>query len=195
MESNDLNSIKLYRQLKPSTAGEKISVILGSVAVFLLMLFGVFGLVAMVKDDVSGAVVSGIILILLMAMISYFTIKTVKGKRKRNAAIRKRLSELTYYDLVSVEEQIARSAFLYRTFYMLDDYFYVPSMKLMIKYEDINGYKTIIHSTNGMKDGIKLKITDKDNAEYEFWIKKWKDYYGGIMWFNDQMEEKINSHR
>ncbi len=195
MEANDIRSCKLYKKLRPSSAGNVVVVTLCVLFVIFLSAFGIFGVYAMIRDDISGAVVSSVIFVLLVGMIMFFSINSVRKKQKRNAGILKRLQALTYFELEELEEQIADSKLHYGTFYLLEDHFYIPSAKLMIKYSEISSWQSVIHSTNGVKDGIKLVITDNDNVKYEVWVKKWKDFYGGIMWFNDQMEQKKYIHR
>ncbi len=180
----------IYKKLRSSDLG---AVVLFSVLMIILaalVMFFVIGCIELFQTDVVGGAVTSLVLAALTVLYLYATIKSLKKSRKRNAQRNKLINKLSYFELESLQEQINNSEPYFKTFYLLDEYLYVPSAKLLIGYGDIKEFKTIIHSTNGLNDAVKIKITDPDNAVFEFYVKKWKLYLEKYTAFMTLLDEK-----
>lgn len=79
---------------------------------------------------------------------------------------------------------------MFKTFYFLNDYLYIPKAKLLIKYLDIQKFQPTIHSTNGIQDSVWIDLTDVENNKYRFYVKKWKDYLDYKYMFDDMLDAK-----
>lgn len=186
---SELKNSRLYRKLKVSNAAP---LILGTVALVSLLVIEIFSLVVASSESLYGGDGTGMglavtALVLIIGAIVFFS---VRKTRRMNAQKMKRLSALNYYDFTALEEQIAHTELMYKTFYLLDEYMYIPRAKLLIKYADIQNFQSIIHSTNGIKDGVKVKITDCDGIVYEAVVRQWRQYFINVDEFVETLNEK-----
>lgn len=90
----------------------------------------------------------------------------------------------------SMDDQLARKQFWFDTFYQLEDYLYVPKARLLIRYVDIKLFKTVLHRTNGVQNGVHIEITDDEDLITQFYVKKWREYLEFQQQFTDKMNEK-----
>ncbi len=139
------------------------------VVIGILCVFGVYH-----NESLESAIGFALTFIVGIGVYVFFSIKSLKKKIRTNAA---KLRYINDYASEKTEQEIENSEIMYGTFYLLEDYFYAPKSRLIIKYEDIDEFKNIIHSTNGIKDSVIIAITDKNDIMYEISVKKWKDYY------------------
>lgn len=114
--------------------------------------------------------------IIFIGIYVFFSLKKLKE------TVASYVRKIAYADEINsieteLQQEIESSDIQYGTFYLLDNYFYVPKSYLIIKYHDIAEFKNIIHSTNGIKDSVFIVITDVNNIVYEISVKKWRDYY------------------
>lgn len=182
---------KLYKKLYNSKAGIIIPVTIAVLILLIIIAVGIFGSLTIYNDgDLNSAIGTGCTA--LVGVIAYGIIvrksltKSIRLKIKKN----ERLNSLDIHELEILEEQIECSDYLYKTFYLLDSYMYVPVAKLLIRYDEIKEFKSIIHSTNGLQDGVFIALTDTDNLLHEFRVKKWKEYYKNTNSFYSILEEK-----
>lgn len=96
-----------------------------------------------------------VITLALDAALLYFLIK--KEYKKYTAFINQfyEMEPRNYSDLCT---QAMNAEFKFKSFCLLDDYFYVPSSMLLIKYSDIQDAKTIYHRTNWIYDGAQFVV-------------------------------------
>lgn len=187
---------KLYRNIYPSSAPEIASIIFVSVisaAIALFMIYGIY--ITSSAGDMATAAVITIICCVLAGLLLFWGIKDIKNTKLLNNKRRKIADDTDISVFERLEEEIQNTEFRYKTFYMLEDYLYVPGAKLLIKYEDINFYRNIVHSTNGIKDGIRTEITDADGLVFAFRVVKWRAYLKEMNEFTQHLEVMINKNK
>lgn len=184
-----IKNSRLYKKIKVSQA---VPIIFGAAAFVILLAIEIFWCAAGINENRYGeegtiTIVVVTVFVLIIGAAVYFP---VKRTMRMNAQKMKRLNSLSYYDYMVLEEQIEHTELLYKTFYLLEEYMYIPRAKLLIKYTDIEDFQSIIHSTNGIKDGVRVKITDYDGIVYEAVVKKWRQYVNDIDEFVDMLNKK-----
>lgn len=172
------NDSPLYRRImrcKADTRREVIiylSVVLLLTALGLLCCFGVYH-----SEGLLSAAGLTLVLIVCIGIYSFFSLRKMKRIITVNRKKAELVSSLSDAELLSLEAQIERAEFQYRTFYVLDDFLYVPRIKLLIPHSKIRGIRNVLHKTDGVDDGMQIEITDTDGLVYEAWVVKWRDYY------------------
>lgn len=187
---------KLYRNIYPSSAPETASIIFVSVisaAIALFMIYGIY--ITVSAGDLATAAVITIICCFFAGLLLFWGIKDIKNTKLLNNKRRKIADNTDISVFERLEEEIQNTEFSYKTFYMLEDYLYVPGAKLLIKYEDINFYRNIVHSTNGIKDGIRTEITDEDGLVFAFRVVKWRAYLKEMNEFTQHLEVMLNKNK
>lgn len=176
--NREKNDSPLYRQImrcKADTRREVIiylSVVLLLTALGLLCCFGVYH-----SEGLLSAAGLTLVLVACIGTYSFFSLRKMKKMIAVNRKKAERVSSLSDAELLSLEAQIERAEFLYKTYYILDDFLYVPKIKLLIPHSEVRGIRNILHKTDGVNDGMQIEITDTDGLVYEAWVKKWRDYY------------------
>ena len=176
--SGDKSDSRLYRRImrcKADTRREVIiylSVVLLLTSLGLLCCFGVYH-----SEGLLSAAGLALVLMVCIGIYSFFSLRKMKRIITVNRKKAERVSSLSDAELLSLEARIERAEFQYKTFYVLDDFLYVPKIKLLIPHSEIRGFVNVLHKTNGMNDGMQIEITDTDGLVYETWVKKWKEYY------------------
>ena len=185
---------RLYKKLAPSKAKLVLSAA-GSGFLALLVIIGGGLSVMLVKDQQSAwdVLVLSAFLIVFLGVLLFIGIRGFKRQLRQYRGNLDRLERLDTQDMQILESEIEGSEFLYKTFYLLDRYMYVPKAKLLIKYSDIREFKTIVHSTKGMNDNMKAEITDDLGVKYTVNIKQWKDFYIYRPLFLKDLDEKMKN--
>ena len=169
---------KLCKKAKSTKYRNFIEIAIYSVILFFIILMGILCfLTAYMNEGFKSASLFFCVFLIIISLCIYFGRKNLKNTVAANKKKAERLEALSYPEITALEEEISNSEFQYKTFYKLKDYLFVPSAKLLISYSEISDWKNVLHSTNGINDGMKIKITDNCNIRYEFNVKKWKDYY------------------
>ncbi len=156
----------------------KREIIIYSFIFLLLIVIVIFCFIGVYNNETPESAICFVLTFLIViGLYIFFSLKKLKETVTSN------VYKITYADDIDsiekekLQQEIESSDILYETFYLLDNYFYAPKSRLIIKYHDIVEFKNIIHSTYGVRDSIIVAITDTNNIVYEICIKKWKDYY------------------
>lgn len=157
------------------------------------MIYGIY--ITASAGDMATAAVIAIICCFFAGLLLFWGIKDIKNTKLLNKKRRKIADDTDISVFERLEEEIQHTEFRYKTFYMLEDYLYVPGAKLLIKYEDINFYRNIVHSTNGIKDGIRTEITDEDGLVFVFRVVKWRAYLKEMNEFTQHLEVILNKKK
>jgi hypothetical protein len=167
-----LRSSSLYRKLKFSDLWTVIKKITGFVILEVIEIIAFrFYIINAVEVDIPTFIFCTVLVVVFSAVTAVSTRKTVR----QNAQNSKRLNRLSYIDFVALEDEILQTGKFYKTFYMLEEYMYIPKARLLIKYADIAEFKSIIQkSIYGVRCGVKVEITDPDDVKYECSVGKWK---------------------
>ena len=86
--------------------------------------------------------------------------------------------------------QAEASGYKFNTFFLLDDYIFIPSKMLLLEYTDISDIKTTYHVTKiegviPVYDGAEMQIICFDNRKYKLNMKKiheFKETYDDFLW-------------
>lgn len=187
---------KLYRNIYPSTVSVTVSAVVVTVIVAAIAVFMIYGIyITISSGDAATAIVETIMCCLLIVLFLFFGIRDIKKTKSLNKKRREIAENTDISEFERLEEEIRNTEFRYKTFYMLEDHFYIPKAKLLIKYENINFYRSVIHSTNGIKDGIRIELTDDDGLVFVFRVVKWRVYFKELDEFTQQLELKINKKK
>ena len=185
---------RLYRKLVPSKAKLVASTVVSVLLALVVIVGGTLSII-LVKEQQSAwdvFLLSAFMIIFLGVLIFI----GIRGHRRQLRQYKGNLARLGCFDaqdMMALESEIDGTEFRYKTFYLLDRYMYVPKAKLLIKYSDIRGFKTIVHSTNGVNDSMKAEITDNFGIKYTANIKQWKDFYIYRPLFLKDLDEKIQN--
>lgn len=128
-------------------------------------------------ESLESAIGLALAFIIGIGVYAFFSIRKMKSTIALNRKREERLNALSEAQLSALDTEIESAQIRYKTFYLLDEYFYAPKYKLLIRYDEIREFKNIIHSTNGIKDSVFIAITDTDGLMFEISVKQWKEYY------------------
>lgn len=103
-------------------------------------------------------------------------IKSLVNEKKALGSRGRCLSGLDEYSLEKLEEEAGAAVPYYKCIYLLGEYLFVPKAGLLLRYEEIENYKTIYHSTNGAPDGVYVEVYDNEGVKYRFSVNRWRDY-------------------
>lgn len=189
-----MSQSRLYRKLVPSKARLVTS---AAVSALMALIVGVGGTLSiiLVKEQQSAwdVFLLSAFMIIFLGVLIFIGIRGYRRQLRQYKGNLARLECFDAQDMLALESEIEGSEFRYKTFYLLDRYMYVPKAKLLIKYSDIRGFKTIVHSTNGVNDSMKAEITDNFGIKYTVNIKQWKDFYIYRPLFLKDLDEKIQN--
>ncbi len=192
--NDDLRNVGLYRKLVPSKVKLVLSAAISLILILTVGAFGVFGCIQIYREQSKDDFILLVLFLLVFfGVLVFISARGFLRQKRQYDGNSERLSRISKYELERIEEQLESSEYFYKTLYLLDGYMYVPKIKLLIRYTDIRGFKTIIHSTNGMNDGIKIEIADSDGVKYCFGVKKWKDFFMERPVFLEKLDEKIQN--
>lgn len=190
----DRTDSRLYSQLMRCKADTKREIFIYLFVILLLLLLGILSVFGVYHNEgPESAIGLALAFIVGAGVYSFFSLRKLKDIIAVNKKRAERASSLGDAELSSLEAQIERADFQYNTFYVLDEFFYVPKIKLLIRYSEIAEFKNIIHSTNGIKDSVMIAITDTCGLVYEVRVKQWKEYYKYCRTTAETIYDKIKS--
>jgi len=128
------------------------------------------------NEGIESALYMLLVFIVGIGTYIFFSLRKMKESIALNKKKEERINNLSESEISELERQIENTEFQYKTFYMLDDFFYVPKYHFLIKYTEIKEFKNIIHSTNGVEDSMIIAVTDTDGFFYKMYVKQWKEY-------------------
>lgn len=167
----------VYRAVRPKWWVFVIKVIFSGLA-FAAVAFMIAAAVCeyIENRDYGTLVPVGIISLALFAVCLVMVIKSLVNEKKSLDSRGRRLSGFDEYSLERLEEEAGAAVPYYKCIYLLDEYLFVPKAGLLLRYEDIENYKTIYHSTNGAPDGVYVEVYDNEGVKYRFSVNRWRDY-------------------
>ena len=181
----------LQKKLRPSAGAAVWSHFYHWLFIIAVGVLGLVGCIAMIADDeIAGTVLVLAVLILLEVLMFLSWRKHARNTKEANARKAKRLDALTKFDLERLEDEISNGELRFKTFYLLNDYLYIPSQGLLIGYEDIGGWKTVRHSTNGVPDGAWVELTEPDGFLHKITVRQWRRYLMSLDEFVPQLNER-----
>ncbi len=184
---------KLYRNIIRCKNDTRCEIVIHAVIYFLLAVVGILCFLGVRStESLESAIGFALAFIIGIGVYSFFSIRKIKNTIALNLKREERLNALDEAQLSALDMEIESTQIKYKTFYLLEDYFYVPKYKLLIRYDEIREFKNIIHSTNGIKDSIFIVITDTDGLVFEISVKQWKEYY---KYCNSTAEAVYNKQR
>lgn len=175
--NGEKSSRRLYRDLMGCKADTRREVVIYSFVFVLLAALSVTCVVGVCDSEgIVSALGLAAILVLSIGSYSFLSLRKLKKLIAANRKKEERANALTEMELSSLEAHIAEAELRYKTFYMLDDYLYVPKIRLLIRYSEISGFANVLHKYNNVTDGMIMEITDTDGILYKAWVKQWKKY-------------------
>lgn len=184
---------KLYRNIIRCKNDTRREIVIHAVIYFVLAVVGILCFLGVRStESLESAIGFALAFIIGIGVYSFFSIRKIKNTIALNLKREERLNALDEAQLSALDMEIESTQIKYKTFYLLEDYFYVPKYKLLIRYDEIREFKNIIHSTNGIKDSIFIVITDTDGLVFEISVKQWKEYY---KYCNSTAEAVYNKQR
>lgn len=132
------------------------------------------------------------------ALAAFIFAKLIAAKRlgrikRRIDARRRKLDGISETQWQRLDDEVASAEFFFKTFYLLEDYLYIPKPRLIVRYTDIKAFRTVQHSTNGINDAVYIDLTDREGNCFRFYVKKWREYMDFRFMFLDKLQEKIDS--
>lgn len=169
---------ELYRNIIRCRNDTKREIAIHAAVYLLLAVLCVFGFIGVKSNEsLESAIGFALTFAVGLGVYAFFSIREMKSNIALNHRREERLNALSETQLAALDTETEGSQMQYKTFYLLDEYFYAPKYKLLIRYDEIREFKNIIHSTNGIKDSIFIVITDTDGYVFEISVKQWKEYY------------------
>lgn len=126
--------------------------------------------------DTVSLISEGFIFLVLFACYAVAVIISLVNERKALRARKRCMLSLDEYSLERLEEEAGAAVPYYKCIYLLGEYLFVPKAGLLLRYEEIEKYKTIYHSTNGAPDGVFVEVYDTEGIKYRFSVNRWRDY-------------------
>ncbi len=167
---------RLCRNIRPRK-GQEIAMFIVYPLLFLTVMFcGGFCCIIFGSEEPVGALVCGAILLLLLALIGWSSWKAIRNIQRLNELKAQRLNFLNAAELEALEEEIARTEFRYKTFYLLETYLYAPRGGVLIHYANIGSWRTVRHSTNFIPDSAWVELTDKSGVMQKVQVRQWRQY-------------------
>lgn len=186
-----MESVKIYKKVKPRKWSFIVQIIVYSICLAAVDCMAVFGVIALSHDDIGGSIFMAAVFVLFTFFFGRIALRSLKLKKRMIEKKEKVCGSITYEEFVDLQKQADEEDFIFKTFYLLEKYMYVPKVKLLIKYDDIADVKTIVHYTNNINDSARLDITDKDNLVYQVWVRNWKDFLANRNWFYELLNIKM----
>lgn len=185
-----MNESQIYKKL---AGGSKHPV--GKIIGYVLIGMLIFNITMAVFFAIPGntTVMSILGVLVGIAVVIIYARFAIKWAKKAQRQIDKRfelLESIGDAEWSSMDDQMAREEFWFDTFYQLEDYLYVPKARLLIRYVDIKLFKTVVHKTNGVKNGVHIEITDEEDLICQFYVKRWREYLEFQQTFMDKLNEK-----
>ena len=169
---------ELYRNIIRCKNDTRREIAIHAAVYLILAVLCVFGFLGVKStEDLGSAIGFALAFAIGLGVYAFFSIRKMKGNIALNRKREERLNALSEAQLAALDTEIEGSQVQYKTFYLLEEYFYAPKYKLLIRYDEIREFKNVIHSTNGIKDSIFIVITDTDGYLFEISVKQWKEYY------------------
>lgn len=199
--SGDRNDSRLYRQLMRCKADTRREIAIYSAVFALFAVLGIlccFGVYQ--SESIASAIGFALFFLAVMGVFGFFSWRKLKVRIAVNRKKAERVSSLSEAELSSLETQIERAELQYKTFYMLDEFFYVPKIKLLIRYSDMRGFVNVIHKTAfytreaSVKDAMRIEVYDKDGLVYPAWVKQWRKYEKDCRYVAETINDKIKSY-
>ena len=169
---------ELYKNLIRCKNDTRREITIHAVVYLVLIVAGVLCFLGVHSTEgLESAIYFVLVFIIGIGVYAFFSIRKVRTTIALNRKREERLKALSEAQLAALDKEIENVQLQFKTFYLLENYFYVPKDKLLIRYDEIREFKNIIHSTNGIKDSIIIAITDTDGLLFEINVKHWKEYY------------------
>lgn len=185
-----MNESPIYKRL---SGGQKRPY--NKIVGYALIGFFIFSIVSSLISGATNGAAWGLALGLIAAaaVTAFYARFAIKWTKQEQRKIDKRfelIERIGDAEWNSMDDQMARKEFWFDTFYQLEDYLYVPKERLLIRYTDIKLFKTVLHRTNGVQNGVHIEITDEEELISKFYVKKWREYLDFQQKFMDAMNEK-----
>lgn len=187
-----MNNSKIYKRL---SGGAKYPV--GDTVWYCVLGFFIFsfvGVPAWAATDfklwgIPIALIAGTLVLIVFAKL--FAIKRLRRIKRGIDARRRKFESISETEYQRLDDEVSSAEFFFKTFYLLEDYLYIPKPRLLIRYTDIKSFRSVIHSTNGINDAVYIELTDREGNCFRFYVKKWREYLEFKDMFYDMLNEKL----
>lgn len=199
--SGDRNESSLYRRIMRCKADTRREIVIYSSVFLLLIVLGILCFAGISQSEsLASAMGFALFFLAVIGVLGFFSWRKLKMRININRKKAERVASLSEAELLSLEKQIEKAELQYKTFYMLDEFFYVPKIKLLIRYSDMRGFVNVIHKTAfytkaaSVKDAIRIEVYDKDGLVYPAWVKQWRKYEKDCRYVAETINDKIKSY-
>lgn len=158
---------RIYRSIMPNRKNLWILAIIWSV---ISLAFFIPGILIVMSGDIR-AVIFIMMAVLFMIMLPFI----LHREKQKQKAMAWRYAHFTDDDFLNLENQLYHTEALYNTFYLLDNYLFVPSEGLLLSYLEIQSIQTIEHKQNLITNGATVVFRCPDDS-YSVMVADWQSY-------------------
>lgn len=201
MMNDSKNNSPLYRRIMRCKADTRREVIIYLSVALLIAALGILGFIWGIEiDGLVSAMGFALVFLATMGVLGFFSWRKLKMRIAINRKKAEFVSSLSEAELLSLEKQLEKAELQYKTFYILDEFFYVPKIKLLIRYSDMRGFVNVIHKTAfytkvaSVKDAMRIEVYDRDGLVYTAWVKQWRKYEKDCRYVAETINDKIKSY-
>lgn len=189
---DEKENIWLYKSLKPYSyafiAGCPICAVLAAAVFYGLIRVIYYSFV--VEREIVYIIFSLVFAAMMIAVVVY-TLLLLKNEKLKAEKRRLLREDLSAGDFERLEEEIKQSPFMFKTFYILKDYLYIPQARIMLKYRQIESVDITVRRWKRLiKIGAKAKIIDSDGARYAADVVLWQGFLEQQELFMADLDER-----
>ena len=182
---------RLQKHLASRKFSERMGPAIAGFCVVLLVLLCLLGAYAMYEDGDRGGMTFMVVLAIgVSAALIWAECRSMKRSRQRAAHRAAHIAGLSDTDFERLEDEISLAEKRFKTFYLLQDYLYVPKERLLLPYDKIQMWKTVRHSTNGLPDSAWVDISEPDGCQYKVNVVQWKKYLQHLDDFIEELDDR-----
>lgn len=125
----------------------------------------------------NGGIVAVVYFIISAALDLFIVYKLIKKQTAIYNSFSEQMYNMDSAEFNAICRQAEDSGFKFNTFYMLDDYLFIPSQMILLEYTDIEDIKTTYHITKienivPVYDGAEMLIICRGKKSYKLDMKK-----------------------
>ncbi|MDE5563688.1 MAG: DUF2892 domain-containing protein [Oscillospiraceae bacterium] len=171
----------IYQAVKPEQHPARVVVLVFVILAVLLMIPGIWLLIA--------GHMEGIILLFTGLILLVFLPNEIKKSRYQNIVKTNRFAKFTEDDFLRLENELYDAPYLYKTFYLLEQYLFIPQVGMLLSYDEIRSVRTVVHKKNLIPQGATVYFLCPD-IELDVHIVQWSKYLKETNVFMRRLDEK-----
>ncbi len=133
---------KIYRAIMPKEKGISTTLLSWLIVFSLLLIPGIILLLFRNNGGFACLLVDLILLAFLPVMM--------RDEKAKQAYMARRYAHFTDDDFLNLEQQLYHAEMLYNTFYMLEEYIFIPGEGMLVSYLEIQSIRTVQLPNNGV---------------------------------------------